>query len=90
MLGGNSGCWQTLCKFFLLLALQLAKQSHSATWKIIFVILTSDGFVDCKIKGGFGIRGPDLSCSSSEAVEPGWCFSWKAEIFELPSNNKPP
>ncbi|CAN0200669.1 unnamed protein product, partial [Bubo scandiacus] len=65
-------CWQTTCKFFLLLVLQLGKQSHSAAWKTISVIFTSDRFVDCKIKGGFGIRDPDLSSSSAEAVNPGW------------------
>lgn len=74
--------------FFFLLVLQLGKQSHSAARKIISLMFTSDGFVDCKIKGGFGIRDPDLGSSSAEAVDAGWCFSWKAEIFELASNNK--
>ena len=56
---------------FLLLVLQLGKQSCSAAWKIISVIFTRDGFVDCKMKGGFGIRDPDLGSSSSEAVNAG-------------------
>lgn len=77
-----------LVRVFLLLVLQLGKQSHYAARKIISVMYTSDGFVDCKIKGGFGIREPDLGSSASEAVNAGWCFSWKAEIFELASNNK--
>lgn len=77
-----------LVQVFLLLVLQLGKQSHSAAWKIISVMYTSGGFVDCKVKGGFGIREPDLGSSASEAVNADWCFSWKAEIFELASNNK--
>lgn len=46
--------------FFFLLVLQLGRQSHSAAWKVISGIFTRDGFVDCKIKGGFGSRDSDL------------------------------